>query len=209
MIFNHLIPILFITYSLLSKEIIISSISSKPFKIIYGIIGVVIIFVFIAVASSIGSRNQAEPLIDDNTVPSIIVTDTVGLNVTDAQNAITGQGLTSTLIASEGNDIALLDPSTWTVVSQSPVGGTPAEGQEVVITLTVTAPPVLTEPAPVVEPAPAPAPVVEAPAPAPAPVVSYANCDEVKAAGVAPITRDQPGYASKLDRDGDGIACDK
>lgn len=89
------------------------------------------------------------------------------------------------------------------------MGGTPAEGQEVVITLTVTAPPVLTEPAPVVEPAPAPAPVVEAPAPAPAPVVSYANCDEVKAAGVAPITRDQPGYASKLDRDGDGIACDK
>ena len=64
--------------------------------------------------------------------------------------------------------------------------------------------------------APEPAPVVEAPAPAPepapvpaAPVVSYANCDEVKAAGKAPLAADQPGYASKLDRDGDGIACDK
>jgi len=67
------------------------------------------------------------------------------------------------------------------------------------------------EPAPVVEapaPAPEPAPVVEAPVPA-APVVSYANCDEVKAAGKAPLAADQPGYASKLDRDGDGIACDK
>jgi hypothetical protein len=67
------------------------------------------------------------------------------------------------------------------------------------------------EPAPVVEapaPAPEPAPVVEAPAPA-APVVSYSNCDEVKAAGKAPLAADQPGYASKLDRDGDGIACDK
>jgi colicin import membrane protein len=42
-----------------------------------------------------------------------------------------------------------------------------------------------------------------------APVVSYSNCDEVKAAGKAPLAADQPGYASKLDRDGDGIACDK
>lgn len=75
----------------------------------------------------------------------------------------------------------------------------------------VEAPAPAPEPAPVVEapaPAPEPAPVVEAPVPA-APVVSYANCDEVKAAGKAPLAADQPGYASKLDRDGDGIACDK
>jgi hypothetical protein len=75
----------------------------------------------------------------------------------------------------------------------------------------VEAPAPAPEPAPVVEapaPAPEPAPVVEAPVPA-APVVSYSNCDEVKAAGKAPLAADQPGYASKLDRDGDGIACDK
>lgn len=76
----------------------------------------------------------------------------------------------------------------------------------------VEAPPA---PAPVVEappapPEPAPAPVVEPPAPAPAaPVVTYANCDEVKAAGAAPLSSGQPGYQKKLDRDGDGIACDK
>ncbi|WP_373432358.1 excalibur calcium-binding domain-containing protein [Streptomyces afghaniensis] len=38
--------------------------------------------------------------------------------------------------------------------------------------------------------------------------VSYANCDAVRAAGAAPIHRGEPGYASHLDRDNDGIACD-
>jgi len=41
------------------------------------------------------------------------------------------------------------------------------------------------------------------------PVVSYENCAEAKAAGVAPILRGEPGYAPHLDRDKDGIACDK
>lgn len=45
----------------------------------------------------------------------------------------------------------------------------------------------------------------EAPAPA---SVSYANCTEARAAGAAPISRGEPGYASHLDRDGDGIGCD-
>jgi hypothetical protein len=52
---------------------------------------------------------------------------------------------------------------------------------------------------------PKPAP---APAPAPAPDVYYANCAAVRAAGAAPLYRGQPGYAPKLDRDGDGIACE-
>ncbi|WP_309443450.1 excalibur calcium-binding domain-containing protein, partial [Bacillus nitratireducens] len=37
----------------------------------------------------------------------------------------------------------------------------------------------------------------------------YKNCDAVRAAGKAPLYRDQPGYSSKLDRDGDGVACEK
>jgi hypothetical protein len=41
-----------------------------------------------------------------------------------------------------------------------------------------------------------------------APVVWYDNCSDVRAAGKAPIYRGQPGYASHLDRDGDGIGCD-
>lgn len=38
--------------------------------------------------------------------------------------------------------------------------------------------------------------------------VTYANCDAVRAAGKAPIHRDDPGYGKHLDRDGDGTGCD-
>ena len=63
--------------------------------------------------------------------------------------------------------------------------------------------------APVVAP-PAPQPVVPQPEPAPAPPAAayYANCAAAKAAGAAPLYRGQPGYSSKLDRDGDGVACE-
>ena len=37
----------------------------------------------------------------------------------------------------------------------------------------------------------------------------YANCDEAKAAGAAPMYKGDPGYRPELDRDKDGIACDK
>lgn len=67
-------------------------------------------------------------------------------------------------------------------------------------------------PAPVVEePAPAaPAPVEQAPvAPAPGAGVSYPNCAAAKAEGAAPLYAGEPGYSTKLDRDGDGVACEK
>ncbi|WP_240416509.1 thermonuclease family protein [Paenibacillus periandrae] len=38
--------------------------------------------------------------------------------------------------------------------------------------------------------------------------VHYNNCTEVKKAGKAPLHKNDPGYSSKLDRDGDGLACD-
>lgn len=38
--------------------------------------------------------------------------------------------------------------------------------------------------------------------------VFYPNCAAGRAAGVAPIRRGEPGYSPKLDRDGDGIACE-
>ena len=37
----------------------------------------------------------------------------------------------------------------------------------------------------------------------------YPNCTAAKAAGAVPIYRNQPGYSTKLDRDGDGVACEK
>jgi len=39
--------------------------------------------------------------------------------------------------------------------------------------------------------------------------VTYQNCAEVRAAGKAPLHRGDPGYSPALDKNGDGIACDK
>ncbi|WP_083777843.1 excalibur calcium-binding domain-containing protein [Segniliparus rotundus] len=36
----------------------------------------------------------------------------------------------------------------------------------------------------------------------------YQNCDEARADGAAPIQKGDPGYSSRLDRDGDGVACE-
>jgi hypothetical protein len=36
----------------------------------------------------------------------------------------------------------------------------------------------------------------------------YPNCDAARAAGAAPINAGEPGYRDKLDRDGDGVACE-
>ncbi|MBX3094250.1 MAG: excalibur calcium-binding domain-containing protein [Cryobacterium sp.] len=50
------------------------------------------------------------------------------------------------------------------------------------------------------------------PAPIAAPMapksVYYKNCTEARNAGVTPIYQGQPGYATHLDRDRDGIACE-
>ena len=42
----------------------------------------------------------------------------------------------------------------------------------------------------------------------PASDVYYEGCNEVRAAGLAPLHRNQPGYRSEMDGDGDGIACE-
>ena len=39
--------------------------------------------------------------------------------------------------------------------------------------------------------------------------VYYKNCSEARAAGAAPVYQGQPGYGRHLDRDGDGIGCEK
>lgn len=36
----------------------------------------------------------------------------------------------------------------------------------------------------------------------------YRNCGEARAAGAAPLHRGDPGYSPRLDRDGDGLACE-
>lgn len=62
------------------------------------------------------------------------------------------------------------------------------------------------------QPAPEQPPILTAyqqPEPAPrARSVYYRNCSAARAAGAAPVYRGDPGYASHLDRDNDGIGCE-
>jgi hypothetical protein len=39
--------------------------------------------------------------------------------------------------------------------------------------------------------------------------VYYPNCAAARAAGAAPVRIGQPGYASHLDRDADGVGCER
>ena len=39
--------------------------------------------------------------------------------------------------------------------------------------------------------------------------VAFRNCAEARAAGKAPVRRGQPGYGPHLDRDGDGVGCER
>jgi hypothetical protein len=59
-------------------------------------------------------------------------------------------------------------------------------------------------PQPVIPAIPEPEPTDPPPA-----ATYYKSCAEAKAAGAAPLHRGDPGYRSGLDRDGDGVACEK
>jgi hypothetical protein len=50
-----------------------------------------------------------------------------------------------------------------------------------------------------------PQPLVEAPSAS----GKFSSCEDAVAAGAAPMYKGDPGYSPKLDRDKDGIACDK
>ena len=65
-------------------------------------------------------------------------------------------------------------------------------------------------PAPQAVPAPPAAPAPRtAPSAPPAPSGGFENCTEAWNAGAAPVHRNDPGYAPRLDRDNDGIGCER
>lgn len=83
---------------------------------------------------------------------------------------------------------------------------------------TIAAPPSTSPATSPPEPSTVEADVITSAPVAPQPLVSipkttaastyYANCSEARAAGAAPLHQGEPGYSRRLDRDGDGIACE-
>lgn len=77
---------------------------------------------------------------------------------------------------------------------------------------TPTPTPTPTPEPPVTKAAPVAPPVEtteDAPDPKPDSAAYYKNCSAAKAAGAAPLYRGEPGYRAALDRDGDGVACER
>jgi len=63
--------------------------------------------------------------------------------------------------------------------------------------------------APAPQPAPTASPRPATPSPTPPAELRFSSCKEARAAGYSHMRRGEPGYSPHLDRDGDGIACDK
>jgi hypothetical protein len=136
---------------------------------------------------------------------------------------IIGAGVLGLLIGNAGNDSdsrPLPSPVTSTVTVAS-------QPTTVMSTVTVAPPPVAEPPidtaVQAAPPDPWALPASEAPPPAapppsetyplvpqlPAPSSAYySNCSEARSAGAAPLYVGSPGYRSRLDRDGDGVACE-
>lgn len=81
----------------------------------------------------------------------------------------------------------------------------PAATSSPTVTPTTTKPETVVTTKPAVKVKPKPKKTTVAPEPDD---VYYANCTEVRDAGADPIRVGDPGYSRKLDRDGDGVACE-
>ena len=100
-------------------------------------------------------------------------------------------------------------PAPASLVSHKPTpSASPTPSPSPSTTPTPSPEPTTAEPTP--EPTtaePTPEPTAQ---PEPAPQQAYySSCREAKAAGAAPLYRGDPGYRPGLDRDSDGVACEK
>jgi len=108
-------------------------------------------------------------------------------------------GTSTTSAAASSVPSPEVPPSSEPTTTTSPPSSPPPSTTPPTTSAPTTAVP--TTPAPTVPPPTTPAPTAAS--------VYYANCAQAKAAGAAPLYRGQPGYREALDRDGDGIACEK
>lgn len=171
--------------------------AGTPMKRHWGIVGVT------SAAMVFGGAGNAEPPEEPNKTPAAIVSTTTNTAPTSTTSAVT----TSKTTTSKPTTTRKKEPST-TVTKTATVVET--------ATATVVETVVVTQPSPKpVEPNRQPQGFVAPPpaqAPTPTPAQSsayYSSCAEAKAAGAAPLYQGAPGYRSGLDKDGDGVACEK
>lgn len=162
------------------------------------------------------------------------VPNVVGSSLPDAVQVLKTEGFGTVSVTDEHGASVLKShfADGFQVTAQAPGAGVKAKVSKAV-SLTVRATPapaslVSHKPTPSASPTPSPSPsttptpepTVDAPVeeptpeptaqPEPAPQQAYySSCREAKAAGAAPLYRGDPGYRPGLDRDSDGVACEK
>ena len=168
------------------------------------------------------AAHEAAPASAAATTPAAVeVPDVVGMKGDDAADALKKAGLSKTPSYTDADgEESVWAPGNWSVTAQDPAAGerVPAD-QEITLTVnhdsadaaaSASAAAEATEQAAQEEPAQPEAPAQEPQSePEEQADAYYANCTEAKAAGAAPMYRGSPGYRADLDRDDDGIACDK
>jgi hypothetical protein len=163
------------------------------------------------------------------------VPNVVGMDDRQARDVLGAAGFTNVVLGPSTGSIAGV--AAGTVTTQLPAVAALATAGDPIVLGEAAAPPAPPAPvvAPQSAPTTAAAPATQAPAlvaepdtdvdrpyvpAAPQPLVSsgsggssgssayYANCSAARSAGAAPLYRGDAGYSSKLDRDGDGVACE-
>ena len=185
------------------------------------------------------AAHEAAPASATATTPAAVeVPDVVGMKGDDAADALKKAGLSKTPSYTDADgEESVWAPGNWSVTAQDPAAGERVPADQA-ITLTVNhdsadaaasasasaaaeaaasaaASASASAAAEAAASAAAEQPAQEQPAQEPQSepeeqaLTYYANCTEAKAAGAAPLYRGEPGYRDKLDRDHDGIACEK
>ncbi|MFI5668545.1 excalibur calcium-binding domain-containing protein [Streptomyces sp. NPDC051704] len=167
-------------------------------------------------AAAAGSGVTSSPTASAPAMPSL-----VGQKFTDAE--VTVKALVTKPVEARsayGNVPLAADHATWAVCFQTPAAGAPVEKASTVeLSLVAPGQACPDKAGAVLAPSKTPAP----PKPKSSPPTDggstggdggvggayYKSCADAKAAGAAPMRRGQPGYREALDRDKDGIACDK
>ena len=164
-----------------------------PWVLGAGLVGLV------ALGAAVG---EEEPKTESSSVVSTKSTSVVAPTTTAKSTTTTPRTTTPAPTTSDSPAVVPSDPQVGTtVVETTPEYTPPAPAYT---------PQATTEYTPPSTPEYTPPPVTQyTPPPVQQPSVSYKNCSEARAAGAAPILRGEPGYASRLDKDNDGIACDK
>ena len=187
------------------------------------LIALVIVLAPAAAGCDDSAAHEAAPASAAATTPAAVeVLDVVGMKGDDAADALKKAGLSKgpSYTDTDGEE-SVRDPGNWSVTAQNPAAGEQVPADQV-ITLTVNhdsadaaASASASAAAEAAASAAAEQPAQEQPAQEPQSEPEeqartyYANCTEAKAAGAAPLYRGEPGYRDKLDRDHDGIACEK